>query len=219
MLERTDAQHGILDWRIKASAAIAEHSSAFERLMSIQHQEAGQETDQPQEKSEEAGKTLASPGSPGPALDTAKVRRRALLVALSILVLLLLAGFGDALGNYLPHTTPPFDNGQTQLAGNLRVTLQFTPNPPKASGDPATLVAITLQGSDGQAVDGARVQISLMMVTMDMGVNETTAQALGQGHYQAKVAFLMPGAWQVTVTVTPVGGASASIPYAVDVAS
>ncbi|GEM_PF-1541027 len=211
--------HGILDWKIKAFATIAEHSGAFERLMGIQHQEPGQETDQPQEKAGEADKTLALSGSPRPALDTAKIRRRALLVALSMLALLLLAGFGDALGNYLPHTTPPFDNGQTQTAGNLRVTLQFTPNPPRVSGDPATLVAITLQGNNGQAVDGARVQISLMMVTMDMGVNETSAQGLGQGRYQAKVAFLMPGAWQVTVTVTPVGGASASTTYSVDVAS
>ena len=181
------------------------------------HQE--READQRQEKAEEVSDTLASANPPRAMPNVAKVRRRAMLVALSILVFLLLAGFGDALGNYLPHTTPPFDNGQTQIAGNLRVTLQLTPNPPQASGDPATLLAITLQGSNGRAVDGAHVEVSLAMVTMDMGVNETTAQALGQGHYQARVAFLMPGAWQVTVRVTLPDGTSASTTYAVDVAS
>lgn len=185
--------------------------------MGIQQQ--GNETDQPQEKIEEIGDTPGESGASRSALDVAKVRRRAMFVALGILVLLLLAGFGDALGNYLPHTTAPFNNGQTQMAGDLRVTLQFTPNPPKVSGDPATLLTITLEDNNGQAIDAARVQVSLVMVTMDMGVNETTAQVLGQGRYQARVAFLMPGAWQVTVSVTPPGGTSASTTYAVDVAS
>lgn len=201
----------------KASITIAGHSGALGEPMNVQQQE--HETDQPQEKHEEIGDASAGTGAPRSARDVAKVRRRAIVVALSILVLLLLAGSGDALGNYLPHTTAPFNNGQAQMAGDLRVTLQFTPNPPKVSGNPATLLDVTLQGSNGQTVDGARVQVRLVMVTMDMGVNETTAQALGQGRYQARVAFLMPGAWQVTVSVTPPGGTSASTTYPVDVAT
>jgi hypothetical protein len=175
------------------------------------------------EQQQEQGKNASVP----PALDDAsrsawaiaKIRRRAILIALGMALFLLVIGFGDGLAGFLPHTTAPFANGRTQSAGALRVTLQFSPNPPKASGDPATLVQMVVQGSDGQAIDGARVQVSLVMVTMDMGVNETTAQGLGQGRYQARVAFLMPGAWQVTVSVTPAGGTSASTTFDVDVAA
>jgi hypothetical protein len=149
----------------------------------------------------------------------AAVRRRAILVSLGILLFLLFVGLGDALGGFLPHTTAPFSNGRTQSAGDFQVTLQFTPNPPKYSGDPTTLVQMTVQGRDGQVVDGARVQLSLTMVTMDMGDNQTLAQGLGQGRYQARVAFVMPGAWQVTVTVTPPGVTSASTTFDVDVAN
>jgi hypothetical protein len=99
------------------------------------------------------------------------------------------------------------------------VTLQFTPNPPKYSNDVATLVQVTVQGRTGQLAAGTRVQLSLTMVTMDMGASETPAQGVGQGHYQARIAFLMPGAWQVMVTVLPPGKASASTTFDVDVAN
>ncbi len=186
-------------------------------LMSIQSQE--NKIDAQREDADTTSAAQPAPKAPRPAPSVSVIRRRAVLVALGILVFLLVVGLGDALGGYLPHTTTPFANGSTQSAGAIQVTLQFTPNPPKVSGDPATQVDLLLEDQHGQAIDGARVQVSLVMVTMDMGVNETTAQGQGQGRYQARVAFLMPGAWQVTVNVSPPGGASASTTFAVDVAS
>lgn len=185
--------------------------------MSIQSQD--HETDSQQQPAAERMSEQPIGINPPRRAPSVAIRRRAILVSLGILLFLLFVGLGDALGGFLPHTTAPFANGHTQSAGNLQVTLQFTPNPPKYSSDPTTLVQMTIQGRDGHPVDGARVQLSLVMVTMDMGANETPLQGLGQGRYQARVAFLMPGAWQVTVTVTPPGGASASTTFAVDVAN
>ena len=151
--------------------------------------------------------------------DVAKIRRRAILVALVTLFLLLLVGLGESFGGFLPHQTPAFANGTTQQAGNFQVTLQFTPNPPKISGDPKTQIAILLQGRNGQQIDGARVQVSLAMVTMDMGQSDYLAQGQGQGRYQTNVAFVMVGEWQVTVTITPPGGTPVTTTFTVDVAA
>jgi len=161
------------------------------------------------------------PASPSGRSDAeiARIRRRAILAALAILLLLLLVGLGESFGGFIPHTTPAFVPGKTQAAGNLQVALQFTPNPPKISGDPATQITVLVQGSEGQQIDGAQVHLRLTMVTMDMGNLDYSAHALGQGRYQAKVAFLMIGEWQVTVTLTPPGGAMVTTTFTVDVAA
>lgn len=185
--------------------------------MSIHSQD--NQTDTPQQFAESAGERSASGKSTlRPALSPAAIRRRAIFFSLGILLFLLLVGLGDAFAGFLPHTTAPFTNGRTQTAGSFQVMVQFTPNPPKYSFDPTTLVQITVTRA-GQAVDDAHVQLSLSMVTMDMGANEAGAQGLGQGRYQARVAFVMPGAWQMKVTITPPGGASTSTTFAVDVAN
>ncbi|HEY7355659.1 MAG TPA: FixH family protein [Ktedonobacterales bacterium] len=165
------------------------------------------------------GERPAPQGVSRPAPSVAKIRRRAIIISVGILLFLLFVGLGDALGGFLPHTTAPFANGRTQTAGDFQVTLQFTPNPPKYSADPTTLAQITIQGHQNQSLDGVVVQLGLTMVTMDMGTNETQAQGMGDGRYQARVAFLMPGAWQMTVTVQPPGGASVSTTFDVDVAN
>lgn len=148
-----------------------------------------------------------------------RARRRALLVVGAVLLVLAFAGVGELASSFIPHSTPAFANGRTQQAGDLTITLQFSPNPPKVSSTPATQVQIGLRGKDGQALSGARVDVSLTMLTMDMGANDTNAQETGQGQYQARVAFPMPGAWQVTVRVTPPGGSPVSSTFAVDVAN
>ena len=148
-----------------------------------------------------------------------RIRRRALLVVAALLLVLFFAGVGELAGNFIPHTTPAFANGRTQQAGALAITLQISPNPPHFSASPATQIAIALGDANGQAVSGARVGVSLVMLTMDMGENDTAAQETSQGHYLARVAFLMPGAWQVTIHVTPPGGAPVSSTFSVDVAN
>jgi hypothetical protein len=188
-----------------------------EKKMSIQSRE--NEIDDQQSAADNTSKGLARKDALRPAPSVARIRRRAIIVSLGILLFLLFIGLGDALGGFLPHTTAPFVNGRAQAAGDFLVTLQFTPNPPRYSADPTTLAQVTIQGCSDQSIDGVVVQLSLTMVTMDMGANETRAQGLGQGRYQARVAFLMPGAWQVTVTITPPGGASVSTTFDVDVAN
>ncbi len=174
---------------------------------------------QSQQKNGEETPAGGSAGDGRSASEIARIRRRAIVAALGILLLLLVIGLGESFGGFLPHTTPAFANGKTQAAGNLQVTLQFTPNPPKISGDPATQVTLLLQDHAGQQVNGAQVHISLAMVTMDMGNSDYTAQALGQGRYQTKVAFVMIGQWQVTVTITLSGSAPATTAFTVDVAA
>lgn len=153
------------------------------------------------------------------AAEIARIRRRVILTALAILALLLLVGLGESFAGFIPHSTPPFANGKTQTAGALRVTIQFTPNPPRISGDPTTQVKLLIQGQDNQTIDNAQVHLDLSMVTMDMGVNRFQAQGLGQGRYQAEVAFIMIGQWNVTVNITPPGGAAVTTTFTVDVAA
>ncbi|HEX6778362.1 MAG TPA: FixH family protein [Ktedonobacterales bacterium] len=151
--------------------------------------------------------------------EIAKIRRRVIVIALAILAVLLVAGLGESFAGFIPHSTPPFANGATQTAGALRVTIQFTPNPPKISGDPNTQVKLLIEGQGNQAIDDAQVQLDLSMVTMDMGVSRFAAQGLGQGGYQAEVAFIMVGQWNVTVNITPPGGAAVTTTFTVDVAA
>ncbi len=153
-----------------------------------------------------------------------QVRRRALLVVGAVVVVLFFAGVGELASSFIPHTTPAFANGRTQQAGDFALTLQLSPNPPKVSSTPTTQVSISVQAKDGQALTGAQVDVSLVMLTMDMGANDTIAQELpngsgAAGQYQARVAFLMPGAWQVTIRVTSPGGAPVSSTFSVDVAN
>src|SRR6185437_13122195 len=144
--------------------------------MSIQSENT--KTDDQQDAAEPTSETVARKNVARPVPSVAALRRRAIFVSLGILVFLLVVGLGDALGGFLPHTTAPFANGHSQMAGNFQVTLQFTPNPPKYSSDAATLVQMTIQGHTGKVADGTRVQLGLTMVTMDMGASVTPAQGL-----------------------------------------
>lgn len=184
--------------------------------MSMQHQNPQVEN---QQDAASVADIVARNRSARPAPSVSVIRRRAIFVSLGILAFLLVVGLGDAFGGFLPHTTAPFANGHAQTAGDFQVMLQFTPNPPKYSNDAATLVQVTIQARAGQIAVGTRVQLGLTMVTMDMGTSQTLAQGVGQGRYQARVAFLMPGAWQVIVTVMPPAGAGASTTFDVDVAN
>jgi hypothetical protein len=185
--------------------------------MSAQSQ--NNQTDSQQEAADNTNETVVQQSVPRRVPSAAAIRRRAIVISLGVFLFLLVVGLGDALGGFLPHTTAPFANGHTQAAGDFQVTLQFTPNPPKYSADPKTLVQMTIKDQAGRTIGDARVQLSLTMLTMDMEANETAAQGVGEGHYQARVAFLMPGAWQVTVTITSPGGGSASTTFDVDVAN
>jgi hypothetical protein len=202
--------------KVKRLPARKQRSSDLKKPMSIQSQ--NRKTADQQDAVDHTSEPVARKNVARPAPSVGAIRRRAIFVSLGILVFLLVGGLGDALGGFLPHSTSPFANGRSQRAGDYQVALQFTPNPPKYSSYAATLVQLTIQGRAGQIAQGTRVQLSLTMATMDMGASETPAQGVGQGRYQARVAFLMPGAWQVTVTVMPPGGASASTTFDIDVA-
>ncbi|HEY7350595.1 MAG TPA: FixH family protein [Ktedonobacterales bacterium] len=202
----------------EAPVSIAGLCGALLKAMSIQSQD--NQTEAGPGVADGASEKTVGNSRPRPAPSVGVIRRRAIVVSLGVLALLLVVGLGDALGGFLPHTTAPFANGRVQSAGDFQVSLQFTPNPPRFSSDPSTLAQVTVRGRAGQVMDeAARVQLRLTMVTMDMGANETPAQGLGQGRYQARVAFVMPGAWQVAVIVTPPGAASVSTTFDVDVAN
>ncbi len=84
------------------------------------------------------------------------------------------------------------------------VTTALAPSPPKART--GNVLTLTITGSDGKPLAGAKITASVAMTTMDMGTTHPAFEDLGDGRYQGNVSFAMAGPWQVTVTVTPPDG-------------
>jgi hypothetical protein len=99
------------------------------------------------------------------------------------------------------------------VRGGYRVAVRVSPN--RASKANRVVVSVT---QAGMPVSGARVRLSASMLTMDMG---TARYALtGDGTYAVRTpAWLMPGLWELAVTVRPPGGPALSFGLADDMRS
>jgi hypothetical protein len=87
-------------------------------------------------------------------------------------------------------------------AGNLRVWIINSPNPPKAGN--CTLDAYVID-STGQPVSDAKMTFTLNMTNMNMGNQVVTSTPLGEGHYTSRVFFSMRGPWRVIITIVRAG--------------
>jgi putative copper export protein/methionine-rich copper-binding protein CopC len=110
--------------------------------------------------------------------------------------------------DYTPNTSgsstkPSTTNNQitqTQQTGNLTVNLQITP----ARVNDDNTVSVTINDSNGNPVTDAQVQVSINMVTMNMGIASATIEG-GNPTYVAvfskEETFSMPGLWNVALKI------------------
>jgi len=157
--------------------------------------------------------------------------RRSSLIAAALLVgaPALLTGCGGSVGTItvgepagvqapaaVPAATIEVGPGAVRHAvvrGGYRVAVHVTPN--RASK--ANRVVVTVS-QYGVPVTGARVGLSASMLTMDMGTAHY--QLGGDGAYAVTTpAWLMPGIWELAVTVRPPGGRAVSFGLADDMRS
>jgi YtkA-like len=140
------------------------------------------------------------------------MRRKLLILALGVFLLILISWLGTTLTEILP--SRPSSQVQTASAGPYQVTIRVDPNPPSPS-KPATLAIQIVHSSTQQLITNARVSIESSMETMDMGTDVANAQAQSNGMYHVQVQFAMNGPWQVRVLVTVPGAKTESATFEV----
>ena len=64
---------------------------------------------------------------------------------------------------------------------------------------------VTAKQTLGTPVEGAQVEISLVMPLMDMGKNQFPLKPVGSGEYEGAGEFTMAGEWEVVVTASAQG--------------
>ena len=101
----------------------------------------------------------------------------------------------------------------TSSAGELIMTLAFSPSPPKQGSETITL---SLKNASGDGVKGAVVHISTKMPDMGMTGPTMTAQDNGDGTYSAIANMNYQTKWQFDVTASN-GGKSSTASFAEDV--
>jgi hypothetical protein len=99
------------------------------------------------------------------------------------------------------------------VRGGYRVAVHVAPN--RATKPNRVVVTVS---QDGVPVSGASVRLSASMLTMDMGTAKY--DLAGDGTYAVTTpAWLMPGLWDLAVTVRPPGGPAVSFGLADDIRS
>lgn len=91
----------------------------------------------------------------------------------------------------------------TGTSAAATVAAVISPDPPKAQQ--VLLLTLTVTGSNGKPLVGAKVKAAVAMTSMDMGTTFPAIKELGGGKYQGIVSFAMQGPWRVSVTVTAPG--------------
>ena len=66
---------------------------------------------------------------------------------------------------------------------------------------------VTVKQTLGKPVEGAQVEVSLVMPLMDMGKNQFVLKPAGNGEYEGAGEFTMAGEWEVVVTASGEGKA------------
>ena len=92
-------------------------------------------------------------------------------------------------------------------AGDLRVWILTTPNPPVSGIN--TLEAFVVD-SKGQPVSDATLTFDLNMTNMNMGKNTASPKLSGEGRYGSLVFFSMRGPWRVIITIVYAGQTNAT---------
>ena len=80
------------------------------------------------------------------------------------------------------------------------MALAMDPSQPKFARK--TQFRVTIKRTLGSPVEGAQVEVSLVMPLMDMGKNQFTLKPAGNGEYEGTGEFSMAGEWEVVVTAS-----------------
>jgi hypothetical protein len=99
--------------------------------------------------------------------------------------------------------TPPANPSQAaalggKRSGDLFVWIYSNPNPP-IRGENTFDAYVT--DPQGKPITDAKLSFDIDMTNMSHGKNVVTAASTGEGHYQGKLAFMMPGPWRVLVGI------------------
>jgi hypothetical protein len=101
-----------------------------------------------------------------------------------------------------------FETGLTKQAAPQRLSIELAaaePAPPAVRSDNAWRLRVT--DEDGAAVTGAELFATPYMPKHQHGIAEVIVSELGAGQYQlAPIELIMPGVWEIPVSVTPAGG-------------
>lgn len=83
------------------------------------------------------------------------------------------------------------------------MSLTMSPAQPKFGRK--TNFRVSVKQTLGSPVDGAQVEISLVMPLMDMGKNQFPLKPAGNGEYEGAGEFSMAGEWEVVVAASALG--------------
>ena len=117
-------------------------------------------------------------------------------------------------GSSTKPSTTNIQINQTQQTGNLTVNLQITP----AHVNADNTVSVAINDSNGNPVTDAQVQVSINMVTMNMGIASATIKG---GHptyvaiFSKEETFSMPGLWNVALKIQRPNQASMHVSFQV----
>ncbi len=103
-----------------------------------------------------------------------------------------------------PNTTQAAALGGKQ-SGDLFVWIYSNPNPP-IRGDNTFEAFVT--DANGKPITDAKISFDVDMTNMSHGKNVVPAAPMGEGRYNGKLSFLMPGPWRVLVTIERAGQTS-----------
>jgi nitrogen fixation protein FixH len=92
----------------------------------------------------------------------------------------------------------------TSSAGEVTGVLSIDPFPPPVMNK--SVLTLTLTGSGGHEIAGAKVQFDLSMPAMEMPENRVEAKEVAPGRYQAEALFTMAGEWQIDAEVSGEAG-------------
>jgi YtkA-like protein len=130
-------------------------------------------------------------------------RLLALVVVVVILAVLGVGALADTLA--VAPLRPPTQAGATQQAGLYTLDLAISPKPLTATTETTFTVRITDVAS--APVSAARVICDYTMPAMPMPTMRVTATSGAAGTYLCRETLTDPGAWALTITLTPPDGA------------
>jgi hypothetical protein len=103
--------------------------------------------------------------------------------------------------SHAPPTVGPGPVRKTIVVAGYRVELSLTPN--RVSSNATVAVELAQQG---RPVSAARIRLTTMMMTMDMGYTGLLLQTKPGRYVHAWPALGMPGRWRLEYEIVPPGG-------------
>ena len=93
----------------------------------------------------------------------------------------------------------------TQAAPGSAFIMALAMDPAQPKFARKTTFRVTVKQTLGTPVEGAQVEVSLVMPLMDMGKNQFALKPAGNGEYEGAGEFSMAGEWEVVVTASAEG--------------